>query len=470
MGSFSHSLGTTISQTVADCHGVNLASPGTVGGTAANHLAFTGQPGGGAPGVAWISQPVVAVQNTLNQVITTDNTTLVTLSIGTNPAGGTLVCTSGLVRQVVSGQATFAGCSINNGSASAYTLIATSSPAFTPATSAGFLIGTAANSLAFTTQPGGGAAAAIWASQPSVSIKNSLGNVVTGDNLTIVTLSIGTNPAGGVLSCTSGLSRQVIAGVATFFGCSISIASANPYTLVATSSPVATPATSQAFLIGSAGNHLAFTAQPSGGAPNAVWAGQPVVAIQNALNQTITTDNTTLVTLSIGTNPAGGTVNCTSGLTRPAINGVATFFGCSINVGSVNPYTLVATSSPFFTQGLSAPFLITGAVSGVTLTDLIAPGVNHGTTGFGTASLVVPANSYITLLVVTAPNLANASMQIWTRTKTGPWTLVTSRTVASDGTVHYFARVNGWTAYQARFAGDATHSAAGSHGRIATNP
>jgi hypothetical protein len=53
-------------------------------------------------------------------------------------------------------------------------------------------------------------------------------------------------------------------------------------------------------------------------------------------------------------------------------------------------------------------------------------------------------------------------------TKSVSWHRVTSRLAAADGTIHYFARVNGWTAYQLRFAGDTSHSPAASHGRIAT--
>jgi hypothetical protein len=53
-------------------------------------------------------------------------------------------------------------------------------------------------------------------------------------------------------------------------------------------------------------------------------------------------------------------------------------------------------------------------------------------------------------------------------TKSVSWHRVASRLAAPDGTIHYFARVNGWTAYQLRFAGDTSHSPAASHGRIAT--
>ena len=143
-GAAAHVVGTTITQTVADCLGTNLGSPGTVGsGGLAQTLTFALQPGGGAPGAIWLQQPVVDVLNASSLVVTTDNSTVVSLAIATNPVGGTLSCTSGLSRTVVNGVATFFGCSINLGSSSSYTLSATSSPAWTPATSSAFLIGTA---------------------------------------------------------------------------------------------------------------------------------------------------------------------------------------------------------------------------------------------------------------------------------------------------------------------------------------
>jgi hypothetical protein len=83
--------------------------------------------------------------------------------------------------------------------------------------------------------------------------------------------------------------------------------------------------------------------------------------------------------------------------------------------------------------------------------------------------VVVPRGGWISLFGKTSPNLAGSIVQIWTRTKTGAWRAVTSRLVAADGTLHYFAHVNGWTAYQLRFAGGSSHSPAASHGRIATS-
>jgi len=224
---------------------------------------------------------------------------------------------------------------------------------------------------------------------------------------------------------------------------------------------------SSGFLGGST-QHLVFTTQPGGGDAAAAWAQQPVVAVENSLNQVVTGDDSTVVFLSIGANPAGGTLSCTSGLTRTVVNGIAVFSGCSISNGSASAYTLNATSSPVWSPATSATFTVSLNVQPVVLTDGIATGVNRGTTGFITASVVVPRGGSITLLGRTSPSLAGSVVQIWTRTKTGAWHVLTSRVAATDGTIHYYAHVSGWTAYQFRFAGDSTRSPSVSHGRIAT--
>ncbi len=218
-------------------------------------------------------------------------------------------------------------------------------------------------------------------------------------------------------------------------------------------------------------NHLYFATQPGGGAAGATWTQQPVVEVLNAYNVVVSTDNSTSVSLAIGTNPAGGTLSCTGGTSLRVTNGVASFYGCSINLASANPYTLSATSSAGYTAATSSAFYVGGSrLAPVSLTDAIVPGVNRGTSGFGIRSLVVARDSYVTVLVQTDPSLAGSLVQIWVESKTSGWHSLTLRRVAADGTVHYFARVNGWTAYWVKFPGNSTYAAAASHGRIATNP
>ena len=69
------------------------STPFTITFGAATQLVFTTQPGGGANGAAWTTQPVVTVEDASGNVVT-NSAASITLAIGTNP-GGTLACSGG---------------------------------------------------------------------------------------------------------------------------------------------------------------------------------------------------------------------------------------------------------------------------------------------------------------------------------------------------------------------------------------
>jgi hypothetical protein len=191
--------------------------------------------------------------------------------------------------------------------------------------------------LAFTTQPGGGTAGQAWSTQPEVTIENVDGNAVTSDT-SPVTLSIQTNPGSGTLSTCSA---PTVAGVATFSGCQIDKA-ATGYALTATDSTDSLSATSSTFNISAgAPAQLVFTTQPGGGTAGQAWSTQPVIAIEDANGNVVTSDAST-VTLSMQTNPAGAPAQ--SVCSASAVAGVATFSGCQINRAGTG-YALTATDT-----------------------------------------------------------------------------------------------------------------------------
>ena len=102
------------------------------------------------------------------------------------------------------------------------------------------------------------------------------------------------------------------------------------------------------------------------------------------------------------------------------------------------------------------------------ISDAIAPGVTTTPGAFTAASVVVPAGAWVTYLATTDPRLAGQAVQIWTRTRAGAWEAATARSVATDGTVRFSARVLAWIGIQARFTGNADFAAASAHGRSAT--
>ena len=319
---------------------------------AAVQLGFTQQPGGGTGGVAWATQPKVAIQDALGNTVTTSFAS-VTLAItsGTGNPSGVLTCTTN-PKAAASGVVTFAGCKIDlpgNG----YTLTATAT-GLTTTTSNPFNVVVGPASQVVYTQPPT-AVVAGSAISPAVvgTVEDAGGNTITSSSAT-VTIAISTNPGGGTLSGT--VSVNATNGVATFADLSINKSGVG-YKLTASSTGL-TSAVSAAFnvTVGAAAQ-VAFTQQPNGGTGGVVWATQPKVTIQDALGNTVTT-SVASVTLSItsGTGNPSGVLTCTAN-PKAAAAGIATFAGCKINLAG-SGYTLTATATGL-TAATSNPFNIT---------------------------------------------------------------------------------------------------------------
>ena len=370
----------------------------TIGG--ASQLVFSAQPGGGANGVAWGTQPAVSVEDAGGNVVT-NATNQITLALGTNP-GGTLACTPNPLN-ANAGVASFAGCKIT-GKAGTYTLTAAAT-GLAGATSNTFTISFgAATQIAFTAQPGGGANGAAWGTQPAVSVEDASGNVVTSANNS-VTLAIGTNP-GGTLACSGGDSLAANAGTASFAGCEIT-GKTGTYTLTAAATGFTTVTSSTLTITFGPGSQLVFSAQPGGGADSTAWGTQPAVTIEDESGNVVT-NATNQITLALGTNP-GGALNCT---TNPlnANAGTASFAGCEIT-GKTGTYTLTAAATGFTTvTSNNVPITIGGASQLVFTTQ---PGGGVDGTAWGTqpkvtvedagGNTVTTANNSITLAIATQP-------------------------------------------------------------------
>ena len=128
----------------------------------------------------------------------------------------------------------------------------------------------------------------------------------------------------------------------SFAGCRID-KSGNNYTINATAPGLLTSAVSSTFnvTVGPAAQ-VGFTQQPSTSVHGVAFGTQPIITVQDAGGNTVTTSSAS-ITMAIGTNPGGGTLTCT---TNPvtASSGVATFAGCKINNAGTG-YRLSATSA-----------------------------------------------------------------------------------------------------------------------------
>ena len=171
-----------------------------------------------------------------------------TVSLGlTVPGGATLSGVSST--PAVNGVASFANLSVNK--TGDYTLTATSSPVLTAATSGNLTIEPGApTQLVFTRQPSSTASTGVaFAVQPVVAFEDALGNIVTTDDTTAVTLDRTGGDSTAVLSCSTAPAK-LTKGVASFDGCSIDKASTTPYQLtVATTNPALGPVSSSSVTV-----------------------------------------------------------------------------------------------------------------------------------------------------------------------------------------------------------------------------
>lgn len=203
-------------------------------------LGFVVQPTETTAGSNISPDVVVAVQDQFGHTIDYDNSTSITLSLFSNPGSATLSGT--LTRQVSGGVATFEGLSLNK-TGTGY-VIQAAATGYTSANSAAFnVIPAAGNYLSFLSQPTTTEVNRIISPSIEVAVKDTLGNIDTSDNTTLISIAFQNNPSSATLSGT--LTKTASSGVVCFDDLSVNWRG-NGYTLIATA-PYITQATSEGF-------------------------------------------------------------------------------------------------------------------------------------------------------------------------------------------------------------------------------
>jgi trimeric autotransporter adhesin len=279
-------------------------------------------------GVTLAPQPQVTVVDAGGNTVVTENSITLTVNGGVATAN----CTTNPV-PAVEGIATFTGCNVT-GPAATYTLHATNG---TVVGNSGAIVlaafGTATQLVFTNTSFAAAVNGAPLAPQPQVTVEDAVGNTVT--TATSITLTVNEN--GAIVTCTTN-PLATTAGVSTFAGCNITGAAAT-YTLHASNGTVTGNGGAIVLAAFGTATQLVFTQPPVANVTSTVvFPTQPVVTVEDAFGNTVTT-NATPIVLSI---PAGATLACsTPGRFRTPVNGVASWSGCNITGGAAT-YTITA--------------------------------------------------------------------------------------------------------------------------------
>ena len=370
----------------------SAASTGiTMSAGAPNKLVITTPPSStDNSGAALAQQPVVKVEDSVGNVVTTASGT-VTAAI---TSGG--VSVSNPTATVSSGVATFSGLALNALPGN-YTLTF-SDPGVTSAVSGTITVSAgAASQLVITTPPSSTeASGAALAQQPAVTLEDSGGNIITSASGT-ATAAI---TSGGV--SVTNPTATISSGVATFSGLALN-ALVGTYTLHVFE-PVER---GQRFDRGLSrrGKQALRPHTLLGGTLTAgsAFGVQPVIYVEDSGGNIVTTD-TSSVTLAIASGTAGAQLTCTAN-PKAASAGVTTFVGCSID--RPGTYTLTATDGSLVSATTSSFTVNPGtAVSGQGTMTVSPTSTTAGSTGntltFTFTAPVgsnFPSNSYVTIVI-----------------------------------------------------------------------
>ncbi len=283
----------------------------------------TGPSATATAGVVFAQQPIVRIEDSFGNLVTSDSTTVVTAArlAGSGTLQGTLSKTA------IGGIATFTN--LSHTVATTISIRVTSSPVLTPDTSINIVVSPAAASkLLFVQQPTTAVAGATISPSISVRLRDQFDNNVLTSGVSIsVALTSGT----GVLSGPSTRGTNA-SGISTFDSLSINLAGSKQLTASGTG---LTSLLSSTFAInpGPAKKLSIQTQPPDSAIAGVVFSRQPVVRILDSLGNLITTDNSIILTATrtLGNGTLQGTTTAT------ASGGVATFLNLSHRVaGTIN--------------------------------------------------------------------------------------------------------------------------------------
>jgi hypothetical protein len=354
--------------TSAGLTGSPLTFTANSGAGAATKLLITSQPGNGVAGVALTPSFAVQAADANNNPVTS-HATNVTVAITTNP--GTATLSGGTIVTPTNGAAAFAVSLDKVGTG--YVLTATSG-GLTAAVSNAFNIGPAA-AATIAVNSGNGQAGTVntaLAAPFVAKITDAFGNPVSGTN---VTWNVTTG--GGSLAGTTTVSNA--AGLVQATLTMGNVAGLNEAT-VTSAGLSGSPLTFMASSAAGTATKLVFLTQPSNVVAGSAFGAHPVVQVQDAFNNPVTTYATD-ISLAITTNPGGATLSGTTSVAP--VTSASTFTGLSLNKTGVG-YVLTASSGGLATA-VSNAFNVTPAAAAAIVVD-----AGDAQTGVAGAALANP--------------------------------------------------------------------------------
>lgn len=360
-------------------------------------ISLTRQSLGTGSGAAFSTQPQITLRDQNVATMLNDSSTVVTASIS---AGGALVGTT--TATAIAGLVTFSDLGISGTAGTAYTLTYSASGVTAVTQSVTVTVG-AASKLQILRSSSGAQTGVAFTTQPRIRIVDSGGNLVSSYTATTITASANSS------TCFTGSSATATtsSGVAEFSGLQLSAVTGTECMLTYSATSL-TAAYETVTVVSGPAAKITRSTRPDLGYYGRAFGQQPVYLIQDSGENTVVTDNTTVLTVS-ASNYSGAIVQ---GASATAVNGVVTFTSLGftgINAGTFVNFTISSSSfsNPLINSIMMLrgdPVLIWGdstKLSGASAYTVTAPTSNAaGTFAYTSSNTGVASVSGSTITVV----------------------------------------------------------------------
>ncbi len=366
---------------------------------------------GTAAGAVFSTQPQITLRDQYSGTLLSDSTTVITATIS---AGGALVGTETIT--AVAGVATFANLGISGTNGSSYTVTYSASGVTAVTQTITVTTGTATK-LKISRNSSGAQTGTSFTTQPIVLITDSGNNTVTSYQNTIIATSVNNSTC---FLTAAGDTATATSGSATFSNLGL-IAASGTQCVVTYSASNLTSVTETVTVTSGPAAYIYRTVRPDYGYYGRAFGQQPIYTIQDSGGNTVTTDNTTVLTVTTPSN-SGSTIFHES---ATAVNGIVTFSGLGfsgINAGSFvlfrvsassfsNTYTdsiMIVKGDPILTWSNSskmsgdAPFTVTAPTSNASGTFAYSSS-NTGVASVSGSTITVVGQGTTTLTATLTP-------------------------------------------------------------------
>ena len=385
-------------------------------------MSFTRNSVGTAAGAVFSTQPQITLRDQNSETIQTDSSTVVTATIS---VGGSLVGST--TATAIAGVVTFSNLGISGTAGTSY-MITYSTSGATSVTQSVTVTAGVASKLRISRSSAGAQTGTPFTTQPIILVVDAGNNTISSHPNTKITASLDNS---NCFFATSTETASALSGSATFSGLGI-ISASGTQCLITYSALSLTSVLETITVTSGPAASISRRTRPDSGYYGRAFGQQPVYVITDIGGNAVTTDNTTVLTVTTPNN--GGSTIFQESMT--AVNGVVTFTGLGFSGINSGTFVLFRVSTTTF------PNYYTDSVMIVKGDPVLTWGDSTKLSGASAYTVTAPTSNAAGTFVYSSSNTGVASVSGSTITVVGQGTTTLTATLTPTDTANFNSNVS----------------------------